>query len=224
MRSIAKLFGHSPFVPIQIHMEKVAFCVDKVETIIEAFLASDNDRVGNLSQEISSLEHSADGVKHDIQNQLRKKLFMPVDRARLLEIIWLQDSIADKAENLGILLTLKPLKKKPPFLVKFREFLNKNLETFQAVKRVISELDELLETSFGGAEAQKVFQMVHEVAVLEHQADRIQHDLLKELFAYEDEMTYGEFFLWIRIFKQIGELANLSEGVANKVRNTLQLK
>ena len=224
MRSIAKLFGHSPFVPIQTHMEKVSLCVDKIEPIIESFLTGDVDEVARLSQEISVLEHSADGVKHDIQDQLRKKFFMPVDRSQLLEIIWLQDSIADKAENLGILLTLRPLANQPAFLSKFKEFLAKNLEAFLAVKRIINELDELLETSFGGAEAQKVFQMVHEVALLEHQADRIQHDLLKELFAYENQMTYGEFYLWIRIFRQIGELANLSEGVANKIRSTLQLK
>lgn len=224
MRSIAKLFGRSPFVPLQLHMEKVAACVGKISPIVDAFLRGDTQRVEALAEEISALEHAADEVKHDIQNQLPKGLFLAVDRAKLLEIVAVQDSIADKAENLGVLLTLKRIASPTGFEEKFRGFLAKNLEAFEAAHQIVQQMDELLETSFGGAEAEKVVQMVHRVAQLEHEADRQQHQLLKDLFACEDQLTHGEFYLWTRILRQVSELSNLSERLANRIRTTLTLK
>lgn len=224
MRSIAKLFGKSPFVPLQVHMDKVADCVTKIPAIVDAYLQGDQDRVNTLAEETSNLEHAADEVKHDIQNHLPRGMFLAVDRGKLLEILSVQDSIADKAENLGALLTLKVCSSPPVFEEQFRVFLKKNIEAFDAARGINRELDELLTTSFGGAEAHRVVEMVQTVARLEHEADRLQHDLLKSLFANEDKLSHGEFYLWTRIFRQVSELSNLSERLANRIRTLLTVK
>jgi len=224
MRTIAKLFGRSPFVPLQTHMAKVADCVSKVPEVFEASKAGDRKAVEKLAGQISKLEHKADLVKNDIRNHLPKGIFLPVDRASLLEILSIQDDIADKAENIGILLTLKPLAMVEQFKDNFKAFLNKNIECFNAAKQVIQQLDELLESGFGGAEAQKVTQMVDDVALKEHEADVVQRQLLKDLYAHEDKLSHGSFHLWTRIFREVAELSNLSEKLANRVRMTLELK
>ena len=224
MRTIAKLFGRSPFVPIQTHMEKVAQCIDLVVPLTEAFLAGNMEEVEQISKKISKLEHIADETKHDILNGLRKGMFLAVDRSKLLEIISLQDGIADKTENFALLLGIKSLHCPDKLKKNLIAFRDKNLEAFEAVREIVSRLDELLESSFGGAEAAQVAEMVHRVAVLEHEADVIQRDLLKGLFAHEQEYTHGEFYLWLRLFRQVGEIANLSEALANKIRSTLELK
>ncbi|MFW6060098.1 MAG: TIGR00153 family protein [Phycisphaeraceae bacterium] len=226
MRSIAKLFSRSPFVPLQVHVDKVTDCVHKTRELVETFLAgSDSAQVERLAEEISALEHAADDVKHDIQNQLPRGLFLAVDRTRLLEIVGIQDNIADKAENLGALLTLKPHLTAPPgFEEQLRAFLEKNIAAFDQVRQIVHELDDLLETSFGGAEAERVVELVQHVAELEHEADRMQHDMLKNLFTHEDQLTHGEFYLWTRILRQISELSNLSERLANRIRTLLIVK
>ena len=224
MRTIAKLFGRSPFVPLQTHMEKVAACVEKVREIFDACKAEDRKTVDKLAAQISKLEHKADVVKNDIRNHLPKGIFMPVDRAHVLEILSTQDDIADKAENIAVLLTLKPLPMIEAFKDDFKAFLNKNIECFEGAKQVIQQLDELLESGFGGAEAQKVTQMVDRVALLEHEADVIQRQLLKELYAHEQELTHGSFHLWMLVFREVAQLSNLSEKLANRVRMTLELK
>jgi len=43
MRTIAKLFGRSPFVPLQMHMEKVAECIDRIPEIMNAYRRQDKD-------------------------------------------------------------------------------------------------------------------------------------------------------------------------------------
>ncbi|QQE10438.1 TIGR00153 family protein [Planctomycetota bacterium] len=224
MRTIAKLFGRSPFIPIQTHMDKVKECVNLVTPLTEAFMKGESEKVESITEQISKLEHAADETKHDIQNALRKGMFLAVDRSKLLDIISLQDGLAGKTENLATLLTLKALDCPDSIQPKFVEFINKNLEAVDAVTEIVKRLDELLESSFGGAEAQQVAQMVHRVAVLEHEADLIQRTLLKIFFAHEADFTHGEFYLWLRIFRQVGELANLAESLANRIRSTLELK
>jgi predicted phosphate transport protein (TIGR00153 family) len=224
MRTIARLFGHSPFVPLQSHMEKVAECVDKVRELLAAFVEARHDVIPGLAREISDLEHVADQVKHDIQNHLPRTLFLPVDKGRLLEILAIQDNLADKCENIGVLLTLKQLDVSDRLRVPFTEFVAKNIAAFGKVRLVIQEIDELLATSFGGAEAEKVQRMVHDVAFAEHEADRLQHALLRELFASEDELSVAAFHVWNKLIEQISELSNLSERLANRVRTTLELK
>ncbi len=219
-----KLFGRSPFQALQEHMDRVAECV---EAVVEAFAAmrqGDQARVEQLSREISKREHKADLVKNDLRNHLPRGLFLPVDRANLLEILGVQDTIADQAEDLGIVLTLKPLQV-PPFLDDtFAQFLDKNIEAFAAVCQIIAELDELLASSFGGTEAEKVKSMVDQVAFVEHEVDLIQRELLKTLMAHEDDLSKGEFYLWMQLFQGIAELSNLSEKLANRIRMTLERK
>lgn len=224
MRSIAKLFGRSPFVPLQTHMGKVAACIDELPKAFDASKAGDRKAVEDLAAKISKLEHKADLVKNDIRNHLPKGLFLPIDRGHLLEILAIQDDIADKAENIGVLLTLKPLEIVEAFKENFKAFLNKNLESFHAAHLVIQRLDELIESGFGGTEAQKVKDLVDDVALKEHEADLIQRDLLKDLYAHEGDLTHGSFHLWLQVFREVAALSNLSEKLANRVRMTLEFK
>lgn len=224
MRTIAKLFGRSPFLPLQTHMEKVAACVEKVPELFDAVQENDYKKVGRLSKKISKLENAADVAKNEIRNNLPKGLFLPVDRGHLLEILGLQDDIADKSEDIGVLLTLSNLKMHEVFISDFELFLAKNIESFTSVHRIIQELDELMEYSFGGNEADKVKQLVHKVSFSEHEVDVVQRKLLKKLFANESKFTVGSFHLWLQIFDNIAALSNISENLANRIRMTLELK
>jgi len=224
MRTIAKLFGRSPFIPLKNHMEKVAECVGRIRAIFEAYEAGDQQHIQKLADEISDLEHEADQAKQDIRNHLPRGLFLPVAQERLLDILSVQDNIADKAENIASLLTLRPMKDFDGRREFFPAFLDKNLQTFDGVLQIMHELDQILEVSFGGAEADKVREMVDEVSRLEHEADVIQHDLVKCIFTHEGQLTHGEFYLWTRVFSEVSQISNLSERLAHRVRTTLEIK
>ena len=224
MRTIAKLFGRSPFMPLQSHMGKVAECVQKVPELFQALKQGQYDAIDKLAVELSDLEHAADLAKNDIRNNLPKGLFMPVDKETLLSILALQDSIADTAEDIGDLLGLRQLKMQDSFQDDLDAFLAKNMESFEVAHRIIREIDELLESSFGGLEAQKVIKMVDEVAYKEHEADLIQQTLLKKLFNLQPEIPYPDFLLWLRVFEMLGRISDLSENLGNRVRMTLEVK
>lgn len=224
MRTIAKLFGRSPFSPLQSHMSKVADCVHRVPELFEALQKGDYATIAKVTHELSELEHAADLAKNDIRNNLPKGLFLPVDKGNLLSILGIQDSIADKSQDIGDLLVLRQLEIIESFQDDLKAFLDKNMESFDVAQRIIQEIDELLESSFGGLQAEKVTKMVDEVAYKEHEADLLQQELLKKLFNLETEIPYPNFVLWLRIVENLGAISDLSENLGNRVRMTLEVK
>ncbi len=222
MRNIISVFGRSPFVPLQMHMEKVVECVGQVPVILEAYRHGNSEKVESLSDKTSKLEHDADQIKHDIRNNLPRGLFMPVDRSKLLKILSLQDGIANRAENVAVLLTFKQAKSFDGFDTAFDTFMGKCLETFDQARNIIEELDELLETGFGGSEANKVHELIDKVALKEHEADVSQKELVRLLLTNEDSISYGDFFLWTRVIQQVSGIADRSDHLAATVRNTLE--
>lgn len=224
MRTIASLFGKSPFVPLQSHMRKVSECIDGLGELFQIFVNEDHDSIGEVARKISKTEHEADLVKNDIRNHMPRGLFLPVDRGKLLEILSTQDEIADTAENVGVLCGLKKLPVPDTLKDLFLDFCSKTTECFHLSRRVIEELDELLESGFGGVEAEKVRELVHAVAVKEHEVDLCQRELLRVVFDSEDKLSYTEFHLWLRILSEIATISDLSENLADKVRTTLEIK
>jgi predicted phosphate transport protein (TIGR00153 family) len=220
MRSIVKLFGKSPFAPLQTHMNRVASCIEKLSEIFQLLPKKEMGQIEKLVSELSKLEHEADLTKNDIRNHLPKSLFLPIDRSHFLDILSIQDTIADKAEDIGILLTMRPL----DLFLDLQAFFQKNIEVFWASREIIQEIDELLESSFGGIEAEKVKSMVEATAGREHEADLAQHILMKKLFAEGDKLSHPNFYLWIKLIEEIGAISSLSEKLANRIRMVLELK
>ena len=222
--TILNLFGRSPFAPLESHMEEVTICVYLLIDLFDALENKDYTRLEEVAKKIGEQEHKADLTKNNIRNHLPKSLFLAIDRAQLLEILGLQDSIADKAEDVAVLTTIKPIEILEPFSQDLRLFLTKSIETFNGARKIVKELQELLESSFGGIEAEKVRSMVDDVAFKEHEVDLIQRNLLKSMFAIEEQMSYSTFYLWQKIFQALGSISNLSENLAYRVRMTLELK
>lgn len=224
MLTISRLFGKSPFAPLLTHLELVSHCVEHVPELFKALKTNDFKKIEALANDIAKLEHKADLTKNDIRNQLPNTLFLAIDRAMLLEILSIQDNIADSCEDVGVLLTLKPLTLPSCFEPHFDLFLQKNLDAFHGLQRMMRELHDLMESSFGGVEAEKVRGIIDEIALKEHEADQVQFDLLKALYNADDQFTFSSFYLWQKVFYSLSSISNLSEKQANRVRMTLDLK
>jgi uncharacterized protein len=223
--SIANFFTKSPFVLLQTHMDKVEACINELPELINAMEKKDVEKIQEKAKKISKLEHEADLTKNDIRNHLPKSLFMPIDRTTLLNILSLQDSFADKAEDIGVLATLRPLDKFEELKEEFDLFFKKNIATFTLARAVIKEFDTLLETSFGGIEAEKVKDMIEEIAYQEHEGDKLQYLLMKKLYNFkEKDMPFSSVHLWFTIIKEIGSISNYAEKLGNQIRMILELK
>lgn len=224
VNAMARLFGKSPFVPLQLHLDKISDCIEASVTLLTRICNGDTSNIGEEARAISKLEHKADLVKNDIRNNLPRGLFMAMDRGQLLEILSLQDAIADQGEDIAVLMSIRPVKMLDALDEPLKEYINGNLDAFHKVKNVMRELDALIESGFGGVEADRVNVMVEEVAHAEHECDIMQRKLMKQVLEHENELSVGDFFIWQRLLHEIAGISNLSEKLANRVRMLLTLK
>ena len=217
---IGKLFSaKSPFKNFQEHMELVKQCMEKLRVALEECLLKDGNDCNKVFNEVSEIEFQADQLKNHIRDTLPRSVFLPVSRTIFLEVLSTQDSLPDIAEDIGALYTMKPNLKLPeelkPLLSKL---IDKVYQTFNQISSVVANLDVFLETSFGKKEHEKFIKMISELGKLEHEADIIQMELLRQFFAMEDKFTAGELYLWLNIFRKIADIANASEKLGNRIR------
>lgn len=224
VNAMARLFGRSPFVPLQLHLDKIADCVEASVALIERIRTGDTTNIVEEALAISKLEHKADLVKNDIRNNLPRGLFMAIDRGQLLEILSLQDSIADKGEDIAVLMSIRPVKILDELSEPLKEYIAGNIDAFHKAKGVMRELDALIESGFGGTEATRVETMIEEVAHKEHECDIMQRKLMKMVLDHEEDLSMGDFFVWQRLLHEIASISNLSEKLANRIRMLLTLK
>jgi len=224
IQAMAKLFGKSPFVPLQLHLDKVADCVEAVVTLLDEISNGTVTDIGESARAISKLEHKADLVKNDIRNNLPRGLFMAIDRSQLLEILSLQDSIADRAEDTAVLMSIRQVKMLDDLKAPFKDYLDSNVDAFHKARDVMRELDALIDSGFGGAEANRVDEMINLVAETEHECDKKQRKLMRSVLDHENSLSVGDFFVWQRVLVEIAGISNHSEKLANRVRMLLTLK
>lgn len=218
MRSIAGIFGRSPFKLLEQHMEKVKDVLDEVPPLFDALYGSDFDRVKEVSESILRLEHEADKLKNDIRGQLPNSLFMPVDRRDFLNLLSAQDDIADAVEDLSIVLRLKNITVPESIRPKLMELASHVLDIGGMANKIVQELDSLMEVSFGGPEADSVMTMVSDLSTMEWKADKLQFKFAQEIFQMEETLSKGDFFVLLEIGRKLGGLADKSEKVGKILR------
>lgn len=215
---LMRLFGQSPFKPLKEHMREVVRCANEVPALFEALCAQDLEKLEAIKGEIDRLESSADDIKNELRAHLPRSFFLPVDRGDLLEILDLQDSIADTAEDIAGLLAVRPT---PP-IDELREPLLTLVERCVAacnhMAKIMEEMDELLETGFGGREAETVLAMIDELNAIEGETDRLAMDFVRGLFAHEKDSDPVTVVLWFSLVHWVGDLANYAEKVGNRLR------
>ncbi|MEA3278846.1 MAG: TIGR00153 family protein [Pseudomonadota bacterium] len=215
---IASLFGHSPFKPLQEHMRIVNECVAEVPALFESLIAGDAAGVEKRKDAIFAKEHAADAVKNQLRAHLPKSLFMPVDRRDLLEVLDMQDSIADSAQDIAGLLVEREMEVPADMVEDLRTLVQRCVDTCQASATIVDELDELVETGFRGKEASRVEDMVDKLGRIEDETDELGMSLARTLFKQEDSMSPVSVIFWYQLIQWIGDLADYAEKVGDRLR------
>lgn len=217
MNYFSKLFTKAPFDLLQLHMEKVIACVVKLDELLLDFHKGDLSRAEELATSISEYEHEADIIKNDIRASLPHSLFFTAPRSTFLDILSIQDDLSDTAEEIGGLLTIKPLVIPSALKESFLLFQKQNIDSVWDIKNIVFSFDELLEASFGGPVADKLKARIDQAVYKEHENDLMRRKLIKDLFALSGELSPPDFFLWVRLIELIGSMSHISEKLALRI-------
>jgi predicted phosphate transport protein (TIGR00153 family) len=215
---IAGIFGRSPVAPLQQHMAKVMECVRELPVFVAAAQAGDWARAETVHGAITDLVHAADALKKEIRMQLPSTLFMPVARADLLELLTMQDKIANKTKDISGLMLGRRMAAPTGLGPDMVGFVSRCVDAAAQADKTVEELDELFETGFRGAEVEIVKKMLAELDAIESDTDRMQAALRNKLFRIEKDLNPIDAMFQYRVLEEIGDLGDLAQRVGSRLQ------
>ncbi|MDT8405167.1 TIGR00153 family protein [Sulfuriflexus sp.] len=214
--TISSLFGSSPVKPLQTHMASVQECIAELVPFFEAVIQEDWKKARTQQKKIARLEGQADKLKRELRMHLPKSLFMPVSRRDLLEVLTMQDKIANKAKDIAGLIIGRKIVLPEALHDAFMEYVGRCIEASAQAQTAINELDELMETGFGGKELSLLESMIKKLDAIESETDKIQVKIRSAVFAKEKEMDPVEVMFLYKVIDWVGDLADLAQRVGSR--------
>lgn len=212
------MFGRSPIRPLEAHMSKVHACVKELGPFFEAVVAQKWSEVELIQRDIGRLEHEADDLKRDLRLHLPKGLFLPVSRSDLLELLTVQDRLANKAKDVAGVVLGRKIVFPDNMTIPFMEFLQRSIDASLQANKAINELDELLETGFSGCEIKIVDNMIAELSAIERDTDEKQIKLRQSLFDIEATLPPVNVMFLYKIIEWTGELADRAREIGDRLQ------
>jgi len=214
---LANIFGSSPVQPLEKHIEIAFRCAKKLRPLFEAVIANDWDKALEIRAEIEVLEHEADNVKKEIRLHMPKSLFMPVPREDLLELLLVQDKIANRAKDVSGVMIGRRMQIPDSLADMFVEFVDRNIDAAKQARKSVRELDELFTAGFRGAEVALVSDMIEKLDHIETHTDEQQTILRTALFEIEKTLDPIDAMFLYEVISLTGEIADMSERVGRRL-------
>ncbi len=218
---LSRIFGRSPVEPLQKHFTTVAKCARKLPKFMRATFEGDWARAEQQREKIVLLEHAADDIKRELRLNLPGSLFMPVNRSDVLEMIGLQDRIANRVKDISGLIIGRHLQMPEAIQDSYLALLNRSIDAVEQARRSVQELDELFQSGFRGVGAEHVLSMTDELSDIEDDSDLLQIELRARLFRIEDQLPPVSVMFLYKIIDRTGELGNIAQRVGSRLHQMI---
>ncbi len=214
----SRIFGSSPVTPLRKHIDIVVSCVEKLTPYFESVIINDWELAAKTQKKLVLLENEADEIKNELRLNLPSSLFMAIDRRDVLEVLDLQDHIANKAKDISGLTLGRKMSLPQSISRAYMEFLKRCIDATRQAQVAVNELDELVVTGFRGDEAVRVKNMIEELHVIEGETDEIQIKLRAELYKTEKELPPIDVMFIYKVIEWTGDLADTAQSTGNRLQ------
>jgi predicted phosphate transport protein (TIGR00153 family) len=214
---LANIFGSSPVRPLEKHMDVVYRCAKKLRPFFNAVIRRDLKRMAEVRSQIEALEHEADNLKKEIRINMPKSLFMPVPREDLLELLLVQDKIANRTKDVSGVMIGRQMKIPKEISPQFLEFVDRCIDAAKQARKSVRELDELFTAGFKGAEVTLVADMIEELDRIETHTYEQQTVLRSALFEIEKTLDPIDAMFLYEVIELTGEIADMAERVGRRL-------
>jgi len=216
--TISDVFSASPLALLEQHMVACANCVGQLEAYFVAAQADDWERAEAIQGDIARLEGVADELKRNVRRNLPRGLWMSVSRADLLELVRMQDKMANDTKDVVGL----SLGRELAFPDKLEKALFKYIQTVvdsvNAMVEVMHATRELSRGAFGAWQTQTILTKVAGVEKYERKSDDMQSKLRAKLRVHEEKLSPIDAMFLYQLLSKIGEIANSAEKAAHRAQ------
>ncbi len=214
---ISDMLGRSPVEPLQQHIKTAYDAAALLPALIKAANLNDWIKVDEISEAIKQLENDADDLKNDIRSNLPKSLFMPVPRQDLLELVLVQDKVANISKQVAGMVRLRKMQVPGGIYDAFIEFVDRCVDAAKKAKQSVNELDELYETGFRGAEVKVVEKLIAKLDKIETDTDNMQSHLQAEVYSMENDLPPVEVMFLYKLIDMMGDIADQAERIGRRL-------
>lgn len=215
---LSRMFRSNPFDGVEQLMARTHDVVKEMPALIDVLIEGDQDAVVERAKHISTLETIADRAKNELRSQMPVRMFLPVDRRDFLKLVSQIDAIADSAEDTAVLLTFRKMEVPESFAPLLRQLVAQCVRTVESAEELVHFLPTLLQSAFAGKAASHALALADHISMQERESDKIQDQLLKELFRHEDDVSPVAVSMWLRIVEALGDMANHAQKVGDQFR------
>ena len=214
---LANIFGSSPVNPLEKHVGIAYRCSRQLKPFFIAVVNDDWDAALVARDKIETLEHQADDLKKKIRLQLPKSLFMPVPREDLLELLLVQDKIANRTKDVSGIVIGRRMQIPEVLAKQFLQFVDRNIDAAKQARKSVRELDELFTAGFRGAEVALVEGLIEELDQIETDTDEKQAALRAALYQIEKTLDPIDAIFMYQVIELTGEIADMAERVGRRL-------
>ncbi len=186
---------------IQEHMCAVKSCLEVFEDMVFKYL-DDDDGFVDSSFKVHEKEHEADEIRRRIEAKIYEGAFMPLYRGDYITLVELVDKVANRAETISDFLAQQKPYVPEEQKEQFRNLTKKVLECFKPLEKIVEALNE---------DWEEASRLAREVEEMEQQVDRIEWDIIEDLFEKQD-CDLGEKL-------QLRDLVQLTASVSDRMED-----
>ncbi len=216
--ALTDVFSSSPLAHIERHAEACLDCVRMLRTYFEATQSGDWTLAEKVQGDIVRLESVADDLKMEVRMNLPRGLWMSVSRADLLDLVRVQDTMANETKDIAGLSLGRQLafpKKLDKSLFKYIDTVTQTAE--KAVDVVIATRD-LSKSAFGARQVKLIGSKCAAVEKTERSSDKLQSKLRAKLRTHEEKISPIDAMFLYQLLSQIGEVADHAEKVSHRAQ------
>lgn len=187
----------------------VSYACQAAELLSACFEHYDPAALRTRMDEMHTVEHTADGVKHEMMEKLLKEFLPPIEREDIMELANTIDEVTDSIEDVLLRLYMFNIS---ALRDEAREFTAVIVNCCAAMKAMMAELPNFRKSA-------SLRQKVVDINGLEEQGDRLYTVAMRRLYTEENDPV--SVIAWTTMFDRLEKCCDCCEHVADVVERVV---
>ncbi len=192
------------------NFEKGIASANEAATLLkECFENYDAANVQSHLGDMHMIEHTADGIKHEMRERLVKEFLPPIEREDIMELSHCIDDVTDSIEDVLVGMYMYGIKELRPEAKKFTEL----------IVRCCAALQEMGREFHNFRKSTILQEKIIEVNGLEENGDRLYTEAMHRL--YTEEKDAVAILAWTTLYDRLEKCCDSCEDVADMVEQVV---
>ncbi len=187
----------------------IAFANDAAVLLQECLKEYDEANVQARLHEMHTIEHTADGIKHEMMERLVKEFLPPIEREDIAELAHVIDDVTDSIEDVLRGMYMYNIHTLRSEVVQFTDVI---VRSCAALSGAAAELHNFRKST-------ELQEKIIEINALEEEGDRLYVDALRRL--YTEETDAVTILSWTTMYKSFEKCCDCCEDVADAIEQII---